>query len=209
MRERTYRLLERFAARYRVAIRKSGTEEEYGEREALLQEILDLARESGVAIRKYSDSANAPSVRPASKAPVHNDATAAARKSAAHARDDAAGMYIAESTGDGPCSDMEDSATQILEGTVNCENASCHDHGDITSIENMDEQPTIAHELPATSFVVTDTRAPASQTGGTAADNKAAAGTLPEELPFAFAPQFVFEVAEIVASYQQSSFLIA
>ncbi|KAH7957346.1 hypothetical protein HPB52_018001 [Rhipicephalus sanguineus] len=98
VRERTYRLLERFAARDRVAIRSSGTEEEYGEREALLQEILDLARESGVTIRAPR-RANMPS--------------------------------------------------------------------------------------------------------------EAVAGPVPEQLPFAFAPQLVFEVVEIAASYQQSSFLIA
>ncbi|KAH7962482.1 hypothetical protein HPB52_016387 [Rhipicephalus sanguineus] len=143
----------------------SGTEEEYGEREALLQEILDLARESGVTIRAPR-RANMPSVRPDSKAPVHNGATTAARKSAALARDDAAEMYFAESTGDGPCTDMEDSATHFLEGT-----ASCDDYGDITSIENMHEPPTIVPEVPATPSVDTDTPARANQTGGTAADN--------------------------------------
>ncbi|KAH7984114.1 hypothetical protein HPB52_017154 [Rhipicephalus sanguineus] len=178
VRERTYRLLERFAARDRVAIRRSGTEEEYGEREALLLEILDLARESGVTVRAPR-RANMPSVRPDSKAPVHNGSTTASRKSAALARDDAAEMYFAESTGEGPCTDMEDSATHILEGT-----ASCDDHGDITSIENMHEPPTIVPE-------------------------EAVAGPVPEQLPFAFAPQLVFEVVEIAASYQQSSFLIA
>ncbi|KAL1463978.1 hypothetical protein MTO96_043085 [Rhipicephalus appendiculatus] len=176
VRERTYRLLERFVARDRVAIRRSGTEEEYGEREALLQEILDLARESGVTIMAPR-RANAPSVRPAAKAPVHTGVPAAARKLAALARDDAAEMYFAESTGEGPCTDMEDSATQILEGIVNCENATCEDHGDMTSIENMDEQPITVPEQPATLSVVTDTPAPANQTGVTASDNVEATGS--------------------------------
>ncbi|KAL1467776.1 hypothetical protein MTO96_041936 [Rhipicephalus appendiculatus] len=79
VRERTYRLLERFAARDRVAIRRSGTEEEYGERESLLQEILDLACESGVTIRAPHRS-NAPSVRPAAKAPCSERRTCGSKK---------------------------------------------------------------------------------------------------------------------------------
>ncbi|KAL1417694.1 hypothetical protein MTO96_026598 [Rhipicephalus appendiculatus] len=72
---------------------------------------------------------------------------------------------------------MEDSATQILDGIVNCENATCEDDGDITSIENMDEQPTTVPEQPATPSVVTDTLAPTNQTGVSASGNVEATGS--------------------------------
>ncbi|KAH6925786.1 hypothetical protein HPB50_009880 [Hyalomma asiaticum] len=96
VRERTYLLLGRFIAKDRVALRKSGTEEEYGQREALLQEILDLARESGVKI-PVPRKANAVSAQQPEKS-RNCPTVAAARHSAALARDAAAEHYIAGNT---------------------------------------------------------------------------------------------------------------
>ncbi|KAL3244801.1 hypothetical protein MRX96_018603 [Rhipicephalus microplus] len=102
VRERTYRLRERIAAKDHVAIRRSGTEEDYGDQEleALSQDILDLARESGAAIRA-ARSANAPSVRRAVKAPFKKGVPSATKKLAALAKDDAAEIYFSESTSEG------------------------------------------------------------------------------------------------------------
>ncbi|KAH7965549.1 hypothetical protein HPB49_008701 [Dermacentor silvarum] len=103
VREHTYLLLGRFVAKDRVAPRRSGTEEDYGQREALLQEILDLARERGVKIRAPR-RADAASGRRAARAHLRNGATtAAARNSAALARDAAAELHVARNTVDGAC----------------------------------------------------------------------------------------------------------
>ncbi|XP_077497972.1 uncharacterized protein LOC144108667 [Amblyomma americanum] len=51
VRERAELLLSQYAANDRVNLRKSGTEEQYREREQLLQELIYVAREGGHKIR--------------------------------------------------------------------------------------------------------------------------------------------------------------
>ncbi|KAK8781118.1 hypothetical protein V5799_017540 [Amblyomma americanum] len=51
VRDRTELLLRHYAANDRASLNKLGTEEQYPEREVLLQEVLDLAREHGVKLR--------------------------------------------------------------------------------------------------------------------------------------------------------------
>ncbi|KAH7970661.1 hypothetical protein HPB49_013511 [Dermacentor silvarum] len=90
VRSRTELLLSYYAAKDMVNLRKSGSEEQYSTREALLQELLDLSREHGVQIRRR---------RIGNAAPVPRDrctlAPEAERKSAAAKRDAAAAMNVA------------------------------------------------------------------------------------------------------------------
>ncbi|CAN7977488.1 unnamed protein product [Ixodes persulcatus] len=113
VRERCDLLLAQYASDDRTNLRKSGTEEEYSEREHLLQELLDLAREFGYrfkAPRKGNGAAATPA-RERSMTP------AAARSSAAAARDSAADVLVAPgNTADfsGACSGEQATAEELF-----------------------------------------------------------------------------------------------
>ncbi|CAN7950111.1 unnamed protein product, partial [Ixodes hexagonus] len=92
VRERLDLLLAQYAADDRTNLRKSGTEEEYNEREHMLQELLDLAREFGYKVRaprRGNGAAAAPARERSTPAPTSS------RNSATAARDAAAEAYAA------------------------------------------------------------------------------------------------------------------
>ncbi|CAN7951903.1 unnamed protein product [Ixodes pacificus] len=94
VRERCDLLLAQYASDDRTNLRKSGTEEEYSEREHLLQKLVDLAREFGYKFRapRKGNGAAATPARERSMTP------AAARSSAAAARDSAADVLFLRKT---------------------------------------------------------------------------------------------------------------
>ncbi|KAH7956332.1 hypothetical protein HPB52_008184 [Rhipicephalus sanguineus] len=110
-------LLSYYAAKYMINLRKSGTEEQYSTREALLQEVLDLSREHGLRIRcrRAGNTVTAPRQRCAL-------APEAARISGAVKRDAAAAESAATKPSSGSdCVENGVTATDILNKIVSNE----------------------------------------------------------------------------------------
>ncbi|KAH7986802.1 hypothetical protein HPB52_024721 [Rhipicephalus sanguineus] len=94
IRERCDLLLAQFAQEDRANLRKSGTEEQYGEKETLLQEIFDVARSHGYRIRPGAARKAASTSAPSSQAPSGVDR--AERRVASAVRDSASATLHAE-----------------------------------------------------------------------------------------------------------------
>ncbi|KAH7967560.1 hypothetical protein HPB52_000123 [Rhipicephalus sanguineus] len=94
IRERCDLLLAQFAQEDRANLRKSGTEEQYGEKETLLQEIFDVARSHGYRIRPGVARKAASTSASSSQAPSGVDR--AERRVASAVRDSASATLHAE-----------------------------------------------------------------------------------------------------------------
>ncbi|KAH7968147.1 hypothetical protein HPB52_006074 [Rhipicephalus sanguineus] len=94
IRERCDLLLAQFAQEDRANLRKSGTEEQYGEKETLLQEIFDVARSHGYRIRPGAARKAASTSASSSQAPSGVDR--AERRVASAVRDSASATLHAE-----------------------------------------------------------------------------------------------------------------
>ncbi|KAH7971989.1 hypothetical protein HPB52_004752 [Rhipicephalus sanguineus] len=94
IRERCDLLLAQFAQEDRANLRKSGTEQQYGEKEQLLQEIFDVARSQGYRIRPGAARKAASTSASSSQAPSGVDR--AERRVASAVRDSASATLHAE-----------------------------------------------------------------------------------------------------------------
>ncbi|KAH7955738.1 hypothetical protein HPB52_003421 [Rhipicephalus sanguineus] len=94
IRERCDLLLAQFAQEDRANLRKSGTEEQYGEKETLLQEIFDVARSHGYRIRPGTARKAASASASSSQAP--SGVERAERRVASAVRDSASATLHAE-----------------------------------------------------------------------------------------------------------------
>ncbi|KAG0421333.1 hypothetical protein HPB47_002763 [Ixodes persulcatus] len=139
-------LLAQYASDDRTNLRKSGTEEEYSEREHLLQELVDLARESGYKFRapRKGNGAAATPARERSMTP------AAARSSAAAARDSAADVLVAPgNTADfsGACSGEQATAEELFTLILSPEDAASPAVPSGGSGEGTDQPDTARAEI--------------------------------------------------------------